>query len=115
VTSDPAPEFGIVVDEHLQVVDVAKGSAAEKAGIQRGDILKTLDNTPLTSTQQAKQLAREAVDSKTLAGQMSTLTVSRKGQEMTLHILPAPPADRGGSPDNPLPTVTPVWPPYDYF
>ena len=111
----PALQFGIVVDTNLQVVDVEKGGAAETAGVQKGDILTTLENTPLTSTPQAKQLARELMDRNPATGQPVTLIVNRKGQAVTLHILPAPPAGRGGSPNQPVPTVTPVFSPYDYF
>lgn len=33
----PVPVLGLVVDENLNVVDVEKGSAAEKAGVLKGD------------------------------------------------------------------------------
>lgn len=34
---------------------------------------------------------------------------------MALQVLPSPPADRRGKPEQPVPTVTPVWAPHDYF
>ena len=111
----PTSQFGIVVDANLQVVDVEKGGAAEKAGVLKGDSLTALENTPLTSTEQAKQLARELMDRIPTTKQPITLTVNRKGRSVTLHIFPAPPADRGGSLDQPVPTVTPIFAPYDYF
>ena len=45
--SAPAPELGITADPELKVVAVYPGSAAEKAGVQIGDILVDLTWIPM--------------------------------------------------------------------
>jgi membrane-associated protease RseP (regulator of RpoE activity) len=52
-----APTLGIVVDSQMKVVDIDPGSIAEKAGIQIGDILESLDGVAFdTDGQRIKQL-----------------------------------------------------------
>jgi membrane-associated protease RseP (regulator of RpoE activity) len=45
----PAPALGVVVDPDMKVIDIDPGSAAEKAGIQVGDVLLSVDDVPLAS------------------------------------------------------------------
>ena len=103
--SEPAPVLGVVVDGNLKVVDVEGGSAAEKAGVQKGDILKKLDNTALTSPAAAMETARQRIRS--VPGQKVDVVLQRGGQEIILQVLPSPPASRGTI-DNPAPTPTAV-------
>lgn len=42
----PGPDIGVTVDEEFRVVDIARNSAAEKAGVQVGDILLDLTWIP---------------------------------------------------------------------
>ena len=112
-----APELGIVVDEKMQVVHVVIGSAAEKAGVQVGDLLQSLDGVALaTNVQKVKELVQtsRAIDETTrqyvpLSKPLQLLLI-RKGETMTLPITPG-----GLDNPNPGPTATGVWPPYDYL
>ena len=45
----PAPALGVFVDGNLGVVEVLAGGAAEKAGVQVGDVLVSL-NFPLSGS-----------------------------------------------------------------
>jgi membrane-associated protease RseP (regulator of RpoE activity) len=103
--SEPAPVLGVVVDRNLKVIDVESGSAAEKAGVQRGDVLKKLDSTILTSPVVAMNTARQKIQSK--PGQKIDVMLQRGGQDILLQVLPAPPVSRGTF-DHPAPTPTAV-------
>lgn len=106
--SFPAPVLGVTVDASMHVLDVEAGSPAARAGIQRGDILETLENIGLTATDgkaQVKQLIRNAKN-----GQKLRLTLQRAGKKATLEITLTP------RPIHPAqPTPTPVTVPNDYF
>jgi|GEM_PF-1881235 len=52
----PAPELGIVVDEKLMVLDIEPGSAAELAGIQKGDTLESIEDMPLTTPEDREKV-----------------------------------------------------------
>ena len=108
-----APEFGVVVDRSMRVVDLVKGGAAELAGIQRGDVILQIDGTRLTSSVQARQVAMELLTSH--PGKAVSVAIDRGGQSVLLQVLPASQADGGDSRDNPVPTVTPVLDPFTYF
>jgi S1-C subfamily serine protease len=111
--TEPAPEFGIVVDGDMRVVDLERGSAAELAGIQRGDVILRLEGIPLTLPAQARQTAVDLFSSR--PGKDITVTINRGGQSTSVQVIPAPRADKGGSSENPVPTATPVVEPYTYF
>ena len=97
-----APVIGVVVDRNLRVVDLEKGSAAEKAGIMRGDVLRRLDTTPLTNGPDAMQRFRE----RTITGQGLSLGLSRGGKDIQVQVVPLPPAREYGQP---TPTAVPVF------
>jgi S1-C subfamily serine protease len=105
------PQLGVVIDEQSVVLEVEAGSAAEQAGVLPGDRLMTLAGVSIADQrQQAKELIWYFV-----AGSAPLpLTLLRNDVEMTLAIIPTPPLYPGSS-DTPLPTVTPVWLPNDYF
>ncbi len=88
---EPAPVLGIVVDRNMQIVYVEKGSATEKGGIKKGDILKGLNSKSVTQP----NAAREAFYSLN-PSQKSKLVILRDGKEMTLEIRPAKPIARAG-------------------
>jgi len=52
----PAPELGIVVAEKLMVLDIEPGSAAELAGIQKGDTLESIEDMPLTTPEDREKV-----------------------------------------------------------
>ncbi len=104
-----APELGIVTDEKLNIILIEPGSAAEKAGLQLGDILERIEGIPLVLAEdrsKAKQVYRH-----NLEGMEMQLTVIRNGETLELPFVPMRPSNL---PEN-MPTITPVWPPYDFF
>ncbi|MFN8489282.1 MAG: PDZ domain-containing protein [Caldilineaceae bacterium] len=98
--------LGVVVDEHMKVLHVEVASAAEKAGIQVGDILDTLDATSFVKD-------REKVRAKIIEPKPNKklkLKFKRADKALEVDVSPAPP--------NPQPvegTGTPVPTPQDYF
>lgn len=100
-----APSLGVVVSRQLQVLDVEAGSPAQRAGIQRGDILTAIGNTTVTSSVAAKQQFLRA-----RAGQSLAVAIRRGGKPMTLEIQVSATAGRPGAP-----TPTPVPPSEDYI
>ena len=66
----------------VYIVEVSKGSAADKAGIKAGDILLTIDNVKVNSF----ALVQEAV-SKFSPGDETTVTVFRDGKELKLKVV----------------------------
>ncbi len=113
--SRPAPEFGITVNGDLRVIDIVRGEGADKAGVQLGDVLKALNGTALTSTDQARPIITAITLAAATNPQAAALTVTRKGRDITLQIVATPPLDRGGSPGKPLLTATPIFAPNDYY
>jgi len=64
-----APLLGVVVDNEMKVVDIDAGGVAEKAGIQRGDILKSLDGVAFnTDGQEIKEVLDQKIPA--LGGQL---------------------------------------------
>jgi S1-C subfamily serine protease len=114
-TLSPGPEFGITVDPNLKVVDIVPGEGADKAGVEVGDVLAALNGTALTSTTQAQQIVLNHIATAVDSGQALTLTVNRNGKAVNLPIRATPPIDRGGRPDKPLPTFTPLPAGYGYY
>jgi len=105
-----APELGIITDPNLVVIAVEQGSAAEKVGIQRGDILKQVNKTVLASMspQFAMNTIRGLIVQK--SNQPLDLTLMRGGQEQKFQVIPAPPVPHPGQP-----TPTPLPTNYGYF
>lgn len=58
----PAPLLGIVVDENLRVIDLEPGSPAEKAEIQKGDVLFDLTWVATATQDEANAEEAPAVD-----------------------------------------------------
>jgi S1-C subfamily serine protease len=74
----------------LEVIDVPKDSVAGKAGFQVGDVLQTMDNTPLKDREAMNRLLAEK-----RWADAAVYTVARGGQTMTLTAVfrrQAPPA-----------------------
>jgi S1-C subfamily serine protease len=98
----PAPALGVLIDYQLTVVDVLKGSAAERAGVQAGDVLIALNGTAYASVDDWRAKV-SAIDT----GKDYDLKIQRGGQAMTLRVTsaPYPPND---SPAGVTPTVIPT-------
>ena len=99
-------ELGIVVDENMKVLHVEPGWPAAVAGLQEGDILDSVDGIAFAQEKaKAKAVIQEPKKDKKLKSK-----VKRAAKTVDIAItsfqLPA---------STNLPTVTPVWPPNDYF
>lgn len=104
--SMPAPVLGIVVDQNMAVLHVEPGSAAEKIGIQRGDLIEAVEGMVVaTNRDTVRQAIRTAK-----RGQKLLLKVRRAGVEVMFEVVPSSPVAR----PNQL-TPTPVLLPQDYL
>jgi S1-C subfamily serine protease len=115
VESIPAPSvLGVVIDQDMQVLHVEPDSAAERATIQVGDILETIEGVPFaTERRRAKQMIWHNHNQQPL-----NLKLKRNAEELLVTVIPLPPNFARtdlATPRQLLPTATPVWPPYDYF
>lgn len=102
----PGPNFGVVVDPGLEVVEVEPGGGAEKGGLQSGDKLEKVDGQPVTTPAEAMDKLRD----KRLHDQSVTVTVRRNGKSLDLTLKPETPKGRPGGP-----TATPVPNNFGYF
>lgn len=113
--SGPADVLGIVVDEKMVVLGVEHSSAAEKGGIQVGDIIAAINDIPLIGDLTQETKANNAMQAKMTIGEpkegkVVRVQVQREGKVIMLEITPAPPAPRLSEA-----TVTPVAPNMDYY
>ena len=112
-----APELGIVTDEKLSIIRIEPGSAAEQAGLQLGDMLESIQGIPVISAEDRLK-AKQMIWSSS-AGEQLQLTVIRNGETLDLLFTPLPPpfypSETQNPEQEPTPTITPVWLPYDYF
>ncbi len=65
----------------VYIVEVSKGSAAEKAGVQQGDVLIAIDSTALTTTSSVQEKV-----SSFHPGDKAVLTIIRDGKEQKLDV-----------------------------
>ncbi len=82
--SYPAPSLGVVVDANFTVVDIQKGSAAEEAGVQIGDILQTLDGNAYSNPDDWKDPLGGMAE-----GQKYQITLQRGNATLTLEVTAA--------------------------
>jgi C-terminal processing protease CtpA/Prc len=68
------------VPHGVLVTDVADGSPAAEAGVEMGDVLLTLDRTPLEDPQTLRRAVRER------PGRAVEVTLRRKGKERRLSV-----------------------------
>jgi S1-C subfamily serine protease len=101
----PMPVMGLVVDRDLRVMDIEIGSGAEKAGIQKGDVIHSISGTLPKSAMDAKAMMGRFVREKQV-----TLDLERKGTRMQLVVELSYPASKRGQP-----TATPVPADQTYF
>ncbi len=69
----------------VRIDDVRSGTAAERAGLQPGDIVVSFDGERVRSTRQFSRLVQETPD-----GRVVGMDVVRDGQPRTLEVLPEP-------------------------
>lgn len=112
----PVPaRLGVVIDEKRAVVLIEPDSPAEKAGLQLGDILERMEGTPLLHSEDRMKARFLMNDIHKEKGYRLRLTVIRNGVTIELPFMPEPPFNPVVLPDPPPPTITPVWPPYDFL
>ena len=114
IVEPPAPELGVVVDQHMRVLSVVVSSAAEEAGIQPGDILQTLDGIAMIShTETVKDRIHTAQPDQSMH-----LTLTRGAASLDVIVIPSS-AHRGIDPTiepgDIAPTATPVAASDDYL
>src|SRR3954452_6783994 len=81
VTSDMAESLGLQQPGGAIVSSVADGSAAERAGVKRGDVIKSFNGQPVLDF---NSLRNRVAD--TVPGSTATLGIIRDGKEQTLSV-----------------------------
>ena len=79
---DLARYNNLLVEEGLYVTEVTEGSAAEAAGIQRGDIVLACEGTKVTTVAELNELRDQHK-----AGDTITLTINRAGTERDIRVI----------------------------
>lgn len=75
-------QMGISMGENIEVLSVAKDSAAESAGIMTGDIIKAIDGKELTSYEDVSPIVQAC------NGNALELTIERDGNTQTVTLTP---------------------------
>lgn len=91
VEAPPAPRIGVVLDLEdagggARVADVRPGSPADRAGIQRGDVIDHVDDVPV-----AKNANLTEMIATTAAGGSRVLDVARGGSRLKIAVVPEVP------------------------
>jgi periplasmic serine protease, Do/DeqQ family len=99
VTADIIEAFGLKSGDGALVSDVMPNSPAEKAGIQRGDVIKRFQGVPVKTPDELSKAVRKQV-----AGDVAKIEIVREGKTMSLSIrleeLPdQEPAKKNGTPN----------------
>ncbi len=106
-----ADGLGVVVDENVKVLHVEVGNSAERAGLQVGDILETLDGVSIAKDRElVKEMLRANSHGQLQPEKRFKLLLRRGDQELEIEVNPGPMLPEPGEVG-----ATPVWPPQDYF
>ena len=90
MTEQMAAQYRYDIKEGVFVYSVEEGKAAEKAGLQMGDVITKVDDHDIKSMEDLT-----AVKKQYAAGDTSTLTIYRSGETMTVELTwDAVPADQ---------------------
>ena len=81
LTPQIAERFGIDTDEGILVFSVVPGSGADEAGVQEGDIVTRIGETPIHQVEDLLSLLRERAP-----GDEIELRVLREGEEQTIPV-----------------------------
>ena len=93
MTEQMAAQYRYDISEGVFVYSVEEGSAAEKAGLQMGDVITKVNDREISTMEDLN-----AVKKQYSAGDTVTLTVYRQGETITLELTwDATPADTGTS------------------
>ena len=91
MTEQMAAQYRYDVTSGVFVYSVEEGSAAEKAGLQMGDVITRVDDSSVSSLEDLT-----AVKKQYSAGDTVTLTVYRQGETITVNLTwDATPAETG--------------------
>jgi serine protease DegQ len=82
LTPQIAERFGIDTDEGILVFSVVPGSGAEEAGVQAGDIITRVGDTPIRQVEDLLSLLRERAP-----GDEIELRILREGEEQTIPVM----------------------------
>lgn len=95
-----APELGIAVDATMKVVDIDRGSAAELAGIQKGDQLLSIDGVSFLHDKEraealihefpGEEVYKQLRETGVWQGITRKLKLEREGNEIEIAVTPAP-------------------------
>ena len=117
-----APQLGIVFDKTMKVVDVDLGSVAEQAGIQKGDLLISVDDVSFSEEMErvkalvyespGEEAYKELQERGVWNGITRRLKLERDGKALEVEITPAPLTWWGS---NPTPTAVPTDLELDYL
>lgn len=83
----PGRVLGVVVDETMLVLEVEPKSAAEVAGIQKGDVLQSIDNAAFL---EARDNIKEMIGHYSDEDKPMQLTLRRDGKALVVEVRPLP-------------------------
>ena len=83
------PYYGLLVHSGVQVISVERGSPAERAGLQEGDVIIEMGRQPISSVDTLHRLLVEE-----RLGAPMRLTILRRGERRVLTVVPEEPALR---------------------
>lgn len=75
-------DIGVAPETHPQIRELIAGGAAEKAGLQAGDVMMAVDGAPVTSD---RDLVKTINDN---AGKALSMQVKRQGRLETIAVTP---------------------------
>jgi serine protease Do len=81
VTRELAPSFGLKEPTGALIADVTKGSPADKAGLERGDVITAFNDTPIEESHELPALVARAP-----VGEQVEVTVLRDGTEKSFTV-----------------------------
>jgi len=81
ITKENMGRYGVREARGVGVIQVVKGSAAEKAGLKKDDVILRFDGDPVTNVRKLNRLVSEAS-----ADQTVRLTISRGGAEQEVSV-----------------------------
>ncbi|MGN1097488.1 MAG: S1C family serine protease, partial [Clostridia bacterium] len=81
ITKEIAYYNNLPVDHGLYVMGVTEGAAADQAGIQRGDIILSIDGQEVKTSTELNNVRDQHV-----AGDVVELGIDRNGQRMTVQV-----------------------------
>ncbi len=83
--NSPNSNIRIDAEQGVLIVQVVRGSPADRAGLRPGDVIQTMNNQPITKAEQVQQQLE-----KSGVGNQLPMTIQRDGQTVQLTVQPAP-------------------------